>query len=257
MKRIIFCALSLLGLLPLSAQLLTDESRQRVRQGNKLYEEGEYVEAEVNYRKAQEGQAGLAMGAYNLGNALYQQGRFQDAAGQFARAASLTEDPAMQAQAYHNLGNAQLKLAERVQAKQDPSAALRQGIEAYKQALRRNPNDEETRYNLAYALQKLRREQQQNQQGQSDNNQEDQPQDQPDQDQPDQDQQDDEQEGDKQKQEQPSEEEQQQRQARQQQMSPEEIEQMLEALRYQEQKLREEMQREKTKGKRSSVEKDW
>jgi tetratricopeptide (TPR) repeat protein len=264
MKYLLIGTYLLLSTLSLSAQLLVDESRQRVREGNQFYESGQFVEAEVSYRKAENAKAGQEKGAFNLGNALYQQGRFQEAAGQFARAASLTEDRLTQAEAYHNLGNAHLKQAQQVQAKEDPGQALQQSIEAYKQALRRNPSDEETRYNLAYAMQLLKQEQQQNQQKQDqDKDQQgdqDQNKDQDSDQQKDQDQQDQDQENDqeKQKQDQPTDEDKEaKKEAREQQMSPQEIEQMLEALRYQEQKLREDMQRQQTKAKQGKVEKDW
>lgn len=267
MKRIFLHILLLLMLSPAWAQLITDEARQRVRQGNDLYEAGKYVEAEVSYRKAEAAKANEVKGAFNLGNALYQQGRFQEAAGQFAKAANLTEDRQLQAEAYHNLGNAQLKAAMQPQSspqgQPQQGNPLQQSIEAYKQALRRNPKDEETRYNLAYAMRQLQQQQQQQQNQNNDQNQQNQDQEQ-NQDQGDQDEQEQqkdqnqEQQGDREKQEQQADEQEQKpQQGREQEMSPEEIEQMLEALRYQEEKLRKDMQRQQTKGKQRKVEKDW
>lgn len=261
MKRTLILFATCCLLLPLSAQVITDETRQSIREGNDLYEAGKYTEAEVSYRKAGEGEVGKWKSAFNLGNSLYQQQRYEDAAMQFQRAATLSDNQALQAEAYHNMGNAHLKHAQSVQAKEDPSGALRKGIDAYKQALRRNPQDEETRYNLAYALRQLQQEQQQNQQNQDqDQDQEDQDQDQ-NEDQQNQDQQQNndqnqDQDGQKQQQDQQTE-EQEQQQAQEREMSKEEIEQMLEALRYQEQKLREDMQRQQSKAKQRKVEKDW
>ena len=263
MKRIFLHLLLLFVLSSTWAQLIVDDDRQRVREGNDFYEAGKYVEAEVSYRKAGEANAEQVKGAFNLGNALYQQGRYQEAAQQFARAAGLSDDRQLQAEAYHNLGNAHLKAAMQPQSSpQGPGQAqgnpLQQSIEAYKQALRRNPQDEETRYNLAYAMRQLQQQQQNNDQNQENQDQE-KNQDQSEQDeQAQQDDQNQEQQDDREKQDQQADEqEQKQQQGRAQKMSPEEIEQMLEALRYQEEKLRQDMQRQQTKSQQRKVEKDW
>jgi Ca-activated chloride channel homolog len=265
MKRIFLHLLLLFVLSSTWAQLIVDDDRQRVREGNDFYEAGKYVEAEVSYRKAGEANAEQVKGAFNLGNALYQQGRYQEAAQQFARAAGLSDDRQLQAEAYHNLGNAHLKAAMQPQSSpQGPGQAqgnpLQQSIEAYKQALRRNPQDEETRYNLAYAMRQLQQQQQQQNNDQNQENQDQEKnQDQSEQDeQAQQDDQNQEQQDDREKQDQQADEqEQKQQQGRAQKMSPEEIEQMLEALRYQEEKLRQDMQRQQTKSQQRKVEKDW
>ena len=74
---------------------------------------------------------------------------------QFRKAAENTTDPEIRAEAYHNMGNALLE-----QKKYEES------INAYKQALRNNPEDADTKYNLAYAQKMIQQQQQQIQQQQ-------------------------------------------------------------------------------------------
>ena len=88
---------------------------------------------------------------YNLGNALLMQQKAKDAMEQFEAASKVEKDKKKLSQIYHNMG------VILQSSKQYP-----QCIEAYKKALRNNPADDETRYNLALA-QKLLKDQQQNQ----------------------------------------------------------------------------------------------
>ena len=242
-----------LGLLPslLPGQVLLDPARQSNRQGNGSYSAGDYNRAESRYAEALAANPLMPEARYNLGGALYQLGRYDTAAATYEMAAGLARDAATQAQAYHNLGNARVK-----------EGAFDKAVEAYKQALRLNPRDEDTRYNLAYAQEKLRQEQsQQDQQNQDEQDQENQDQNQDQQDQQDQEQNQDQQ--DQQQQDQQSQDEDQQSQEQNQQeaqpmqqMSEQELEQLLEAIRYQEEKLQEERMKQKVRP-RTPSEKDW
>lgn len=136
----------------LSAAAYADSERSLVRQGNRLYDSKQYTDAEVNYRKALEKNKKLREGEFNLGDALYKQGRFEEAEKQFRLSAESAPDAASRAQSYHNLGNALLK-----------SKKLEDSIESYKQALKLNP-DQDTRYNLEYARRLLQQQKQQQQQ---------------------------------------------------------------------------------------------
>lgn len=260
------------------AQVLQNEELAHVRDGNRAFKEGRYPASELSYKKALEANANSAKGAFNLGDALFQQERYQEAAEQFELSAQMQQDPTAKAQAYHNLGNARLQQAQNP-APQQPGQApqpqqgqanpLQQSVEAYKQALRYNPNDEDTRYNLAYA-QKLLQQQQQQQQNQQ-QNQDQQNQDQQNQDQQQQDQQNQDQQNQDQQQQQNQDQQQSQEQEAQDQqgqpknpqpmqqrnMSREELERLLEALKYQEEKLQQEIQKKKVKTKSSKTEKDW
>lgn len=125
--------------------------RNYLRSGNKLFNDSLFVRAEVDYRKALDVDPKSTEGLYNLGNTLSQQQKIKDAMEQYDAAARIEKNKSKLAQIYHNIGVL-------LQAgKQYP-----QCIEAYKQSLRNNPKDDETRYNLALA-QKLLKDQQQNQ----------------------------------------------------------------------------------------------
>ena len=123
-----------------------------IREGNKSYREKKYNEAEIRYRKSLEKKQNDFTGNYNLGNALYQEGKLEEAKGYFeAAAANKSADKTKLAQAYHNLGNTYLK-----------NQKYAESVQSYKQALRLNPGDNDTRYNLAYAQSMLKQQQQQN-----------------------------------------------------------------------------------------------
>ena len=162
----ILCGGALLvgGVFSASAQ---KAERKQVREGNSLYQSEKYTEAEVAYRKALDVNPRSVEGTYNLGNALYKQKKFQEAAEQYqllaGQEAKLKETPegrARLAQVYHNMGNVCMQAKDYAQS-----------VEAYKQSLRVNPKDDETRYNLALAQKLLNDQQQQQDQSQNQQNQ--------------------------------------------------------------------------------------
>lgn len=128
--------------------------RDLIRKGNRMYNDSVYENAEVNYRKALEINPESTVAMYNLANTLMQQNKLQEAMEQFASAAKVEKEKPNLAQIYHNMGVI-------FQSQKDYAKA----IEAYKESLRNNPKDDETRYNLALA-QKLLKDQQQDQQNQ-------------------------------------------------------------------------------------------
>jgi Ca-activated chloride channel family protein len=159
---------TLLFFLPAVA-LSQKAGRQHVRDGNKLFGEEKYTEAEVAYRKALGEDSYSTEAAYNLANALYRQSKYPEAAEQYRIAIGQTADPDTKdpkirqrlAESHHNLGNAFMQM------KDYPQSVL-----AYRRALRYNPADEETRYNLALAqhlLQTQPQNQEQNQDSQDQN----------------------------------------------------------------------------------------
>ena len=142
----------MVGLLMVSATAFGQKTvRDYLRSGNKLYKDSTFVKAEVDYRKALELDPKSTDAMYNLGNALLMQQKAKDAMEQFEAASKVEKDKKKLSQIYHNMG------VILQSSKQYP-----QCIEAYKKALRNNPADDETRYNLALA-QKLLKDQQQNQ----------------------------------------------------------------------------------------------
>ncbi|MDR0748804.1 MAG: tetratricopeptide repeat protein [Tannerellaceae bacterium] len=148
--------------------------RKNVRDGNKLYTNEKYTEAEVAYRKSLEVNPRSLEGTYNLGDALYKQQKYPEAAEQYQLIAGqgeklVQDNPANSqrlAHVYHNLGNIGMQNKEYAKS-----------VEAYKQSLRLNPKDDETRYNLALA-QKLLEDQQNEDQSQDNQNKDEQQQDQ-------------------------------------------------------------------------------
>jgi len=133
-------------------QSLLAQVKKYVHNGNQLYQEQKYKEAEADYRKSVESKSTSVEGNFNLGDALYKQKKFADAGAQFNKLAeSANGNKQLASVAYHNLGNAMLS-----------SNKLQESIDAYKKALLNNPNDDQTRYNLAYAQEKLKKQQHQN-----------------------------------------------------------------------------------------------
>ena len=145
-------ATMLLLLMVVGAHAQSD--RDYVRQGNKQFRAGKYAEAEVDYRKAVEKNGKNAQAVYNLGNALLAQRKDSAAIEQFQAAAKLETNSRRRSYAYHNIGVI-------CQGRQ----MFGEAIEAYKEALRNNPNDDETRYNLELCK-RQQKQQQQNQQNQ-------------------------------------------------------------------------------------------
>lgn len=149
----------LLFLTALSVTAQTD--RQYIRQGNKQFRMGDYPNAEVSYRKAIEQNPKNPQASFNLGNALMAQKKDSAAVTQFENASRLETNPLRKAQSFHNIG-----------VICQTHKMYGEAIEAYKNALRLNPNDDETRYNLVLCKhQKQKQDQQKQNQGQNNDDQ--------------------------------------------------------------------------------------
>lgn len=134
-----------------SSSVSAQSSRKLIHEGNKQYEQKKFNEAEINYRKSLNTKENEFIGNYNLGNTFYQEGKYDEAKQQFEIAAGSKEPNKKElSNTYHNLGNTLLK-----------NNKYEESIEAYKQSLKLNPSDNDTRYNLAYAKSKLQQQQQQ------------------------------------------------------------------------------------------------
>lgn len=137
MKTIQYILIALF--LSLCAQTVDAQSdRQFVRNGNKFYREQNYAKAEAEYRKALEKNASNTQAMYNLGCALSRQQKDSAAVTQFETAGKTEKAHLRKAMAYHNIG----VICQKRQL-------YAEAIEAYKESLRHNPNDNATRYNLA------------------------------------------------------------------------------------------------------------
>lgn len=131
-------------------QMQAQADRQFIRNGNKLYRQQNYAKAETEYRKALSKNARNTQAMYNLGCALMMQQKDSAAIVQLQNAGRSELSPRRKAMAYHNIGVI-------CQGHQMYGEA----IEAYKESLRNNPSDNETRYNLALC-QRLQKKQKQN-----------------------------------------------------------------------------------------------
>jgi tetratricopeptide (TPR) repeat protein len=109
-----------------------------LRDGNELYTDSSYNDAEIQYRKSLEKDQDYFKASFNLADAIYKQGRYKESSALFDALIDNAPNENDLAKVYHNLGNSL-----------NQEQKLEEAIEAYKNALRINPNDTETRHNLA------------------------------------------------------------------------------------------------------------
>ena len=128
-----------------------DSERSFVRMGNRAYRSQKWADAETEYRKALSKDSRYPVALYNLGCALLQQNKDSLAMEQFANAAKLEPGKMRRAKAHHNMG----VICQRHQQ-------YAQAIACYMEALRCNPADDQTRYNLALCKKLLKNQPQQN-----------------------------------------------------------------------------------------------
>ena len=226
MRMLLYITFALTSsVLPLTSLAQTD--RQYVRQGNKLFEAGDYANAEVSYRKAVEKNPRNPQAAYNLGNALMAQKKDSAAVQQFQSAARMETNPLRKYQSFHNIG----VICQTHKMYGD-------AIEAYKSALRLNPDDDETRYNLVLCkhLQKKQDQNKQNQQNQDQQKKQDEKK-------------------DDQKQDQNKDEQKQKQQKPQ--MSKDNAEQLLNAAMQQEKQTQDRLKKAQQQPQRRNIQKNW
>ncbi len=251
--------LIILFVLPLSVfaqenkESLQREARSLVRKGNELYSQKKFTDAEVAYKKAIAKDPNYEIANYNLGIALAEQNRDEEAIAQYELTAKLAENKLTKADAFHNVGNQHFDTKN-----------YQKSVEAYKNSLRNNPTDDETRYNLALA-QKLLEEQEKEDQNKDnkddkdnkdnkDNKDKNKDKKEGDDDKDKKDEGDDE----KDKNKDPKDEKKdQQKKPQPGQLSPQQMEQLLEAMNNEEKKTQEKMNARKEKGRKVKQEKDW
>jgi tetratricopeptide (TPR) repeat protein len=138
-KLITYC------LILISFALKAQEKDKFLPKGNEEFAEKKYADAEANYRISQSRFKKKAVSSYNLGTSIYKQNQHSEAKYQFAKAIQDAKTKPEKHKAFHNIGNVLMKEKE-----------YQGAVEAYKNALRNNPNDEETRYNYALAKKMLK-----------------------------------------------------------------------------------------------------
>ena len=243
--------------------------KQILRSGNDLFKQKRFVDAEVKYKKALKENPNYSTAGYNLGNAVYEQNRLEEALPLYELVAKSAGETETREKSFHNIGNVMMKQKQYDKA-----------IEAYKNSLLLNPKDETTRYNLALA-QKLLKDQQQNDQNKDQNKDKDKDQnkdqdqdenkdqnsenkdqnedeggdDKKDQDKNEGDNKNDE--NDQQDQKNEGDKKEQNKQPQPNQLSQQQIEQLLEAMNNEENKTQQKVNANKAKGKKVNQEKDW
>ena len=154
-KYVGFCIL-LLAPFVLSAQndvdkeLINKQNKASlyVIEGNENLNNEDFIKAEMAYRKAISQQPNKAAATYNLGYGYYKEGNLDESLYRLQQAANDATSKDEKHKAFHNIGNILMK-----------NERCKDAVEAYKNALRNNPNDDETRYNLALAKECAKNEQ--------------------------------------------------------------------------------------------------
>ena len=230
-------------------------------EANKELSENEFIQAEADYRRAISKSDENVIAPYNLGTAYYKKESLEEAFGRFKQAGELAEAKPEKHKAFHNMGNVFMKNEEYSKA-----------VEAYKEALRNDPTDEETRYNLALAkaLAEKQKNQQKDGEDEDKDKKENEDQEQDKENKEDQEDNQDKDGGDKEKddnkegdgekkKEQPEQGEkpEEQKQPKPNQLSPQQVKNLLEAMQNEENKVQEKMNEKKVKGPKSKNAKDW
>lgn len=234
---------------------LEREARKDVREGNELYNQLKFEEAEIAYKKALDKNPKYAKASYNLANTIYQKNKNKEAVFQYDLAEKIAPDKMSKAETFHNMGNAFMK------EKQYDKA-----VDAYKNSMRNNSKDDETRYNLAMAQKLLKN--QENKDNKDNKDKKDDKKDGKNKDQKDKEG------GDKDKKDQkdkdkgkdkeddkgdPKKEkdDQQNQKPRPNQLSPDQMKQLLEAMNNEENKTQKKLNAQKSRGQKIKQEKDW
>ena len=136
--------LMLVSTIPTQAQ----SDRSNIREGNRLFRSGKHADSEVSYRKAMEKNPRNPQAAYNLGNALFAQKKDSAAVVAYQSGVQLETSAIRKAMGYHNMG-----------VVCQSHKMFSEAIEAYKNALRLNPKDDEARYNLELCKKQQKKQQ--------------------------------------------------------------------------------------------------
>jgi len=146
---------------------LAQADRKFIRQGNRQYSKEKFPESEIFYRRALDKNKESGDAVFNAGDALYKQKKYEDAGKEFIQSLNINENKDKKSASLYNLGNS-LLMANKLQ----------ESIEAYKNSLKLKPENMEAKYNLAYAQDLLKKQQQEQQNQQQDKNKQDQKKDQ-------------------------------------------------------------------------------
>lgn len=251
--------------------LATKKANDLVYEANDLASNDDFISAEMEYRKALSEKPTSVAGTYNLAHSYYKEGNYEEALYRNQQAAKNATDRTEKHKAFHNIGNILMK-----------NNKCKEAVEAFKNALRNNPTDDESRYNLGLAKECAKKQEEQQEQDDKDDKDKDKKEDEnkdekKDKEEEGKDKEDEKDKGEKDKKEgedkkdeegKPKDEkedkgkgedkkEQQKPQPQPGKLSPQQIKNLLEAMNNQEQKVQDKMNAKKAKGIKIQTEKDW
>lgn len=145
MKQIVFLISLLFSLFTFAQEEVKKEKDKILPKANEAFAEKKYTEAEAQYRISNSKGLSGAAPSYNLGNSIYRQKQFSESKFAYSQAYEKATTKEEKHKALHNLGNVYMKEKQYGKA-----------VETYKNALRNNPSDEQTRYNYALAKEYLK-----------------------------------------------------------------------------------------------------
>jgi tetratricopeptide (TPR) repeat protein len=148
-------AFTLLVVILFSLTAYSQADKKYIRKGNREFDKEKFSESEVSYRKAIDNSRRSPDAVFNIGDALYKQQKYDEAAKHFTENINMNEEADRKAAGLYNLGNSYLQ-----------SNKLKESIEAFKGSLKLKPDNYQAKYNLAYAQDLLKKQEQQKQQNQ-------------------------------------------------------------------------------------------
>jgi tetratricopeptide (TPR) repeat protein len=240
--------LLLLILLFFTIDALAQHPNSLVRKGNASYTDTLYSEAEQKYREALMKDQNSYAASFNLADAIYKQEKFSESTSLFKALSEKTQNKIEKSESFHNLGNSLMK-----------EQKIDEAIEAYKNALRNNPKDIDTKHNLAYA-QRMKNQQQKQEEEKEEEQDKDEEKEEEKEEEEEKKEEEKEEEKNNQEQNENSEEQSKEEPKKPQdpnEMTEDEAEQILDALQQQEKELQEDLQKKKNKGVKLKILKDW
>lgn len=233
--------LTLFVILLNSVVVFAQHPNSKIRKGNTAYKDSSYSDAEQLYREALMKDQSSFEASFNMADAIYKQERYSEANSLFKALSEKTDDKIKKSESYHNLGNSLLK-----------EQKLDEAIEAYKNALRNNPKDLDTKHNLAYAMRMKNQSQEQEKEDQKEEDKKEEKEEQKEEEKD---------KGENQNEKGEQSEEEKKEEPKQPQdpneMTEEEAQQILDALQQQEKELQEDLQKKKQQGVKLKILKDW
>lgn len=242
--------LLLLILLFFTIDALAQHPNSLVRKGNASYTDTLYSKAEQKYREALMKDQNSYAASFNLADAIYKQEKFSESTSLFKALSEKTQNKIEKSESFHNLGNSLMK-----------EQKIDEAIEAYKNALRNNPRDIDTKHNLAYA-QRMKNQQQKQEEEKEEEQDKEEEKEEEEKEEEEEEKQEEEKEEKKNNQEQNENSEEQSKEEPKKpqdpnEMTEDEAEQILDALQQQEKELQEDLQKKKNKGVKLKILKDW